>query len=61
MARVTIMEKDGGQQVTITTDDSGTDVVDENSGALTHYGYDRHDETVEEYKRGGWVIISQTG
>ncbi len=59
MGRTTVMEKDG-EQITIRTDESGTQVMDENGSVITTYGSDRHQEEVDSRSQGGWVIVSNT-
>lgn len=58
--RRTVLKKNGAQQITVTTDDQGTQVTDENGSVLVTYGDDRHDEAVANYVRQGWVVIEDT-
>ena len=52
--RETVLTAGGGQKVTITTGDQGTEVLDAGGRVVGSYGTDRHDELVEKHQREGW-------
>ena len=57
MDKETVLEKDGGQRVTVKTDERGTVVLDEDDQVIASYGSDRHAEIVQNYIDGGWVVV----
>lgn len=56
--RRTLLERRGGERITIRSDDHGTMVLDAASRVLEQHGTDRHEEALDRYRTAGWRVTA---